>query len=140
MVLDWLLALGCVVVLPYLYIFIVGMLSLYEVSLFHWFQDYLEKRTALYMSMLTIDTSSATVAAACGPYVLGLFLHQRPWLIAIFTGVFSAAHLAWVYFQIGESGAAPMLLRIIQWGAYPRFAICCALAVLVGYQTRWIGK
>ena len=137
-VLDWLLALGCVVVVPYLFVFLVGMLSLYEVSLFFWLQAYVEKRTALSLTTLAIDTSAATVAAACGPYLLGLFLHQRPWLIAIFTGVVAAGHLGWIYFQIQESGDTSMLLRLIQWGAYPRFAICCALAVILGYQTRGI--
>lgn len=138
--LDWPLALVCVAVVPYLYVVVVGMLSLYEVSLVQWLQAYVEKRTAVYIGMLTIDTSGATVAAICGPYLLGLFLHQRPWLIAIFTGVVAAAHLAWIYFPIEESGATPMQLRIIQWGAYPKFGICCALAVIVGYRTRGITK
>jgi len=139
-VLDWLLALGCVAVVPYLYVFVVGMLSLYEGSLIQWLQTYLEKRTAVYIGMLTIDTSGATVAAICGPYLLGLFLHQRPWLIAIFAGIASAAHLAWIYFPVDESGATLMQIRIIQWGAYPRFGICCTLAVIVGYRTRGITK
>lgn len=139
-VLDWLLAFVCVAAVPYLYVFVVGMLSLHEGSLIQWLQTYLEKRTALYMSMLTIDTSGATVAAICGPYLLGLLLHQRPWLIAIFTGVACAAHLAWIYFPVEESGATPMQFRIIQWGAYPRFGICCMLAVIVGYRTRGIAK
>lgn len=139
-VLDWLLALVCVAVVPYLYVFVVGMLSLYEGSLIQWLQASFEKRTALYIGMLTIDTSGATVAAICGPYLLGLFLHQRPWLIALFTGVASAAHLAWIYSPVEESGATPMLFRIIQWGAYPKFAICCMLAVIVGYRTRGITR